>query len=73
MFIVVVIVVYAKALVPLEREYMGNFQSAPTNAENHETKNCTHKPIRDVFCRLCHLAVKTVLRHKQHNQMNSGH
>lgn len=52
---------------------MGNFQSPPTNVENHETKNCTHKPIRDVFCRLCHLAVKTVLRHKQHNQMNSGH
>jgi hypothetical protein len=49
----VVIVVYAKVLVPLERECMGNFQSAPTNAENHETKNCTHKPTRDVFCRLC--------------------
>jgi hypothetical protein len=55
----VFIVVHAKALAIGKRmNAWANFQSTPTNAENHETKNCTRKPIRDVFCRLRHLAVK---------------
>jgi hypothetical protein len=54
----VFIVVHAKALAIGKRMYGQFSECAPTNAENYETKYCTRKPIRDVFCRLRHLAVK---------------
>lgn len=59
---------------PLERECMGTFQSAHLQMlKTMRLRIAPNKPIRDVSSRLRHLAVKTVLRHKQHNQMNSGH